>query len=373
MKRILFVTTGLAYGGAETQLKHLAIRLKQRGWEVTIASMLPPAAYVDELEAAGIRIYNLRMRRKVPDPRAILRLAGIIRREQPSIVHAHMVHANLLARVTRLMTSMPVLICTAHNIIEGGRWREIAYRLTDSLADLTTQVSQAGRDRYVRVGAVPKQKIRYIPNGVDTTRFYPDQSVRASVRQSLGISNEFVWLAIGRLEPAKNYPAMLTAFKQVTKPNGNPLLLIVGQGPLRGELERLVSLYALDTQVRLLGIRQDIPQLLNASDAFVMSSLWEGMPMVLLEAAACARPIVATDVGGNREVVLHGKTGLLVPPQQPEALAQAMQHLMALSPAEREAMGQAGREHVLANFDLERIVDQWETLYLELLQQRRHR
>ena len=370
MKRILFVTTGLAYGGAETQLKHLAIRLKHRGWEVAVASMLPPAAYLDELEAAGICVYNLRMRRKVPDPRALFRLAAIIRREHPTVVHAHMVHANLLTRLTRLIASMPLLICTVHSIIEGGRWREIAYRLTDPLANLTTQVSQAGLERYVQVGAVPKHKIWYIPNGIDTVRFRPDRGVRASVRQSLGIRDEFVWLAVGRLEPVKDYPAMLTAFKQVTGLNDDALLLIAGQGSFQDEIERLIALYALDTKVRLLGIRRDIPQLLNAADAFVMSSLWEGMPLVLLEATACARPIVATDVGGNREVVLHGETGYLVPPRNPDALADAMLRLMNLPEPERLAMGQAGRQHIVENFDIERIVDRWEQLYLELLERK---
>jgi hypothetical protein len=159
--RIMHVTTGLSYGGAETQLKNLALRLKQRKWSLSVVSMLPPRAYVEELEAAGICVYNLRMRRKVPDPRAVLRLAAIMRRERPLLIHSHMIHANLLARMTRLFVKVPVLICTAHSITEGGRPRELAYRLTDSLADITTQVSEAGKQRYIQVGAVPPSKIVY--------------------------------------------------------------------------------------------------------------------------------------------------------------------------------------------------------------------
>jgi glycosyltransferase involved in cell wall biosynthesis len=130
--RILFVLTGLAYGGAETQLVRLAIRLKLRGWEVAVASLMPPKAYVEDLEAAGIPVFSLNIRRKLPDPRPVLRLARIIRKWQPDVVHSHMVHANLLARIVRFLAPIPVLICSARSIDEGGRFREILYRLTDS-------------------------------------------------------------------------------------------------------------------------------------------------------------------------------------------------------------------------------------------------
>ena len=371
MTRIVYVTTGLSYGGAETQLKNLALRLKQRKWSLSVVSMLPPGAYVDELEAAGICVYDLRMRRKVPDPRAVLRLASIVRRERPLVVHAHMIHANLLARITRLFASIPVLICTAHNIIEGGRARELAYRLTDSLADITTQVSEAGKQRYIQVGAVPPHKIVYIPNGIDTSRFQPNPMVRQAVREQLGCAPDaFVWLTVGRLEPVKNHLELLCAFREVTAVHPHARLLIAGQGPLQAATEQRITELGLAERVRLLGVRRDIPDLLNAADAFVLPSLWEGMPLTLLEASATALPIVATDVGGNAEVVLEGKTGYLVPPKNTDALAQTLLRIMRLSEADRSAMGQAGRAHVVQNFDLERVVDRWEALYRELLQRK---
>jgi glycosyltransferase involved in cell wall biosynthesis len=369
--RVMHVTTGLSYGGAETQLKNLALRLKQRKWSLSVVSMLPPGAYVDELEAAGICVYDLRMRRKVPDPRAVLRLASIVRRERPLVVHAHMVHANLLARITRLFVETPVLVCTAHSINEGGLLREIAYRLTDPLADLTTQVSEAGRQRYIQVGAAPPHKIVSIPNGIDTSRFQPNPTVRQAVREQLGCAPEaFVWLTVGRLEPVKNHLELLRAFREVAAGHPHARLLIAGQGPLQAAIEQRIVELGLADRVRLLGLRRDIPDLLNAADAFVLPSLWEGMPLTLLEASATALPIVATDVGGNAEVVLEGETGYLVPVKDTEALAQAMLRVMNLSEADRSAIGQAGRAHVVQNFDLERVVDRWEALYRELLQQK---
>ena len=364
---LLLLTTGLAYGGAETQLVNLAIKLKERGWDVRIVSMLPPQAFTDELKEAGIPLATLNMRRGVSDPRAIFRLLKILREWKPDIVHSHMVHANLLARITRIFYKVPVLVSTAHNIDEGGRLREIAYRLTDSLADITTNVSRAAVERYIRVGAAPKGKIIFMPNGVDTLRFRPDQTLRKTLRDNLRVNGKFVWLAVGRFEAAKDYPNMLQAFKTVAEKIQNTVLLLAGQGALLDDIKKLAVDLDLIEKVRFLGVRRDVPELMNAADAFVMSSAWEGMPMVLLEAAACGLPIVTTDVGGNSEVVLHDKSGYVVPPRNPEALAAAMVKVMNLPELERKAMGQAGRSYIEANYSLERVVDQWESLYKELL------
>lgn len=371
MVRIMKVTTGLAYGGAETQLKNVALCLKRRGWSLSVVSMLPPKAYVDELESAGICVYNLRMRRKVPDPRALFRFCGTLRRLRPQIVHSYMFHANLLARIARITTSIHTLISSARNFNEGGRLRELAYRFTDPLADITTQVSEAAKQRYIQVGAVPPSKIVYIPNGVDTSRFQPNPTVRKVVRESLGYSDEiFVWLTVGRLEPQKNHRELIQAFREVVSEYPHARLLIVGQGPLHPVLEQQIAALGLCTHVRLLGIRRDIPVLLNAADAFVLPSLWEGMSNALLEAAATALPIVATNISGNPEVVLDGVSGYLVPPSEPAALKEAMCRLADTPKEQRLEMGLAGRAHVVQNFELERVVDQWEALYRELLQRK---
>lgn len=367
--RILFVLTGLAYGGAETQLVRLATRLKSRGWEVSVVSLMPPKAYVEDLEAAGIPVFSLGIRRKLPDLGPVLRFARIIRKWRPDIVHSHMVHANLLARIVRFLAPIPVLICSARNIDEGGRFREVLYRLTDPLCDLTTQVSHAGLERYVRVGAVPRHKIRYIPNGVDTERFKPNLEDRLKFRKELGVDG-FVWLAVGRFDPQKDYPSMLQAFARVVHKHSNTILLIAGDGPLRKTMENLARELGIEKRTKFLGIRRDIPQLMNAADAYVMSSSWEGMPNVLLEASATGLPIVATDVGGNREIVLDGVTGFLVPPRNPEALARTMLRIMDLSDEERKEMGKRARKHIEVKFNLDRVVDLWEILYYELLEKK---
>ena len=366
----MFLITGLAYGGAETQLVNLATRLKKRGWDVRVVSMLPPQAFTEELATAGIPLATLNMRRGVPDPRAVIRFVKILRQWRPDIVHSHMVHANLLARIARMFYKVPVVISTAHSLKEGGRWREIAYRLTDFLADLTTNVSQAAVSRYIQVGAAPKNKIIFIPNGIDTCRFQFKQKDRLRLRDEFQLTGKFVWLAVGRFEEAKDYPNLLRALKKVVPKRDGVVLLIAGQGTLFEDIKGMAYSLDLDEKIRFLGVRRDIPELMSAADAYVMSSAWEGLPMVLLEAAACELPIVATDVGGNGEIVLDGFNGYLVPPRNPEALASAMLKMMSLSENERGAMGRAGREHIEANYSLDHVVDRWEDLYRDLLRKK---
>jgi glycosyltransferase involved in cell wall biosynthesis len=307
------------------------------------------------------------MPRGIPDPRGVIRLALLLGRWKPDILHSHMVHANLLARLLRPLTRVPVLVSTIHSIQDGGRILLLGYRLTNRLADCTTIVSEAAAQRYLANGGVSRERLRVIPNGVDTGHFRPLPEVRDRLRRELGLGETFTWLAVGRLAPAKDYPTMLAAFARISAGRPACTLLIVGIGPLQSETEALARSLGLGDRVRFLGMRRDVPELMSAADGYVLSSAREGMPVVLLEAGAAGMPIVATAVGGNREVVLDGKTGFVVPPRDPNALAEAMLKLAALPIAERRALGQRGREHIQTHYALPRIVDLWEELYQGLV------
>src|SRR5262245_56954535 len=152
--------------------------MQRRGWSVAVVSMTPPVALWQELEANGIEVQCLGMRRGIPNPLAIMRLRRFLKQRRPDVLHSHMVHANLLARATRMLSRVPVVVCTAHSIRECGRFLELGYRYTDRLADLTTNVSQAGVDRYLQIGAVPSGRIRFVPNGLDLRRFSPNAAQR---------------------------------------------------------------------------------------------------------------------------------------------------------------------------------------------------
>jgi glycosyltransferase involved in cell wall biosynthesis len=366
--RVLLVTTSMSGGGAERQVYLLARELRRRGHTVALASMVPPERYVTELADLGVELTSLGMTGGVPDPRGVWRLARTVRRWRPDVVHSHMVHANLLTRLTRLLAPMPVQISTAHSLNEGARWRMIAYRVTDPLCTLTTNVCRACVERYVRLGAVPARRIRYVPNGIELEPPRDDRVERASLREQLGVGDAFVWLAVGRMDAAKDYPTMVRAVARL--PQDRPsVVLVAGGGPEYDAVEALGrELGVLGTRLQLLGQRSDVPQLLAAADAFVMSSVVEGLSLALMEAAAKRLPAVATAVGGNPEVVLPDTNGVLVPPRDSEALATAMGRVMTMPPEALQGWGRAARQHVEATFEIGRVVARWEALYGELLQ-----
>lgn len=371
-RRVLLVTTSLMLGGAEVQVCLLARTLAARGHRVAVVTMRDPEALAGALERDGIPLHSLGMRAGVPDPRAVVRLAAIVRRFRPSVVHSHMVHANLLARVTRLLAPVPALVSTAHSFNEGARWRELAYRFTDPLCDLTTNVCHAAVERFVVVGAVPRDRIVCVWNGIDLAA-HDAQAALGGERAALGRDGAFAWLAVGNLGEAKDYPTMLRALRSVIDGGDDATLAIVGigTGPQVRALERLLGDLCLGPDhVRYLGGRSDVPALLRAADGYVMSSAWEGLSLALLEASAERLPIVATAVGGNPEALVDGVTGVLVPSREPGALAAAMRRVMRAAPEQRQAWGDAGRAHVEQHFDIDRIVDRWEDLYAELPQAR---
>ncbi len=368
-KKITFVSTALAMGGAEVQVSHLARSLKRRNWEVSVISMTTPVALVDTLENEGVAVRSLDMQPGLPNPFFVFSLAKLLKEFQPSVVHSHMVHANILSRVSRATSpsfSQP-LVCTAHNTIEGGKWVERAYRMTDKFCNLTTNVSQAAVDRYIKIGAAPANRIRLMRNGLDTSQFLPDEGLRSSKRKELGLEDRLICLAVGRLTEAKNYGLLIDSFFELKTRIPSAVLLIVGEGEEEDELKGKASSLGLgDENLRWLGRRHDVSELMKASDLYVMSSLWEGLPMVLLEASASGLAIVATDVGGNSEIVQDGINGFIVDSGNQDGLVKAMDIVLSMSKNERMQLGSGGRKFVQMNYDLDLIVDQWESIYNEV-------
>jgi glycosyltransferase involved in cell wall biosynthesis len=364
--RIVYVLTSLGMGGAERQVLAIAARMADRGHSVALLVLRPQLK--NEWPTA-LSCVHLDMRRN--PLRFIYGLARgrrFLREFRPDLVHSHSFHANFVARLLKVLVPAPAVLCTVHNVYEGGRHRMLAYRLTDFLSRRTTAVSAVAAERFVRLKAVPQSKCLVVTNGIDTAEFFPHADRRAQMRDQMGVTTEFIWLTAGRIVPAKDFPNLMRAFEIVQAAHPDAQLWIAGQAV--NEDLKPVGVFAVagrkDTmdRVRWLGLRRDLPALLDAADGFVLASAWEGMPLVLGEAMAMEKPVVATDVGGVRELV--GDTGAIVPPKNPDALAAAMLEMMQRTEVDRRAQGRAARARIEADFTVDARTDEWESLYLRL-------
>ncbi len=363
--RIVYVLTSLGIGGAERQTLALADRMAQRGHSVALLVLRPQLAEEWPIDLRSLRL-NMR-RSPVSVLQGMARGRAFLHDFQPDILHSHSFHANFVTRLLKASLPAPVVISTVHNVYEGGWLRMLAYRLTDSLSTRTMVVSHAAAERYVRLKAVPRDKCFVLHNAIEVDRLVPDAERRQRTRAAMGVADEFVWLTAGRIVPAKDHSSLLRAFQKLRASHPYARLWIAGDA-LHSEFDRVSALAAqmgLNSHVRWLGLRRDLPALLDAADAFVLSSAWEGIPLSLGEAMAMEKPVVATDVGGVHE--LAGECGWLVEAKSPEALAGAMSQVMAASPEERRAAGRAARGRVTSQFCMDARINQWEDLYTKVL------
>jgi len=364
--RIALVVTSLAMGGAERMVLELASRLASRDHQVILIVL---EAQAEQEWPAELPVVRLNMDR---NPFHIL--AGLIKARHtlakfaPDLVHSHCFHANLLARMMRLAGIHARVLNTVHNIYEGPWYRMLAYGLTDGLADGVAFVCTAAAARYRRLHAVGKWKARVVVNGIDTELYRANAEERMRLRIEMKAADRFVWLNAGRLTRAKDIPNLLRAFVRVLDTRMDAELWIAGDDIEGGreELEAMAATLGISYAVRWLGVRRDLPAWMDAADGFVLASAWEGMPLVLAEAMAKAKPVVATEVGGVRELV--GGEGRVAAAGDSKALAQAMLDVMSMPEAERLALGRQARERMLAGFSLEAWAARWLALYRELLE-----
>ena len=366
MSHVALLIPGLdRIGGAERQVLLLAKGLRQRGWEVTVVALSGTGdRSAEELNAASVAFLSLGMRKGLADPRGWICFHRWLMQQAPDVVHAHLPHAAWLARWSRVAARMPVWVDTLHSSSTGSLGRRLGYRWSNWLPDRVTAVSQAVADAHLSASMVTEKKLTVLPNGVDVEVWRPDAAVRIAIRRKLGIENEFLWFAAGRLEPVKDYPTFLQAFAQTREASR---LVIAGRGPLQDELAQMAAALGVENRVLFLGFEPEVRRWMQAADGFVLSSRWEGLPMGLLEAAACALPAVATDVPGTREVIVDGQTGWLISAGDAAALGEAMNKMMQTPLEERRAMGERARRQMIERYSLDAVLDQWEVLYRDLL------
>ena len=351
---ILYVITGLGLGGAEKVVIDLADQMNALGHNVKIAYLT--GEVLVKPKCTDIEIIALRLNSVKYFLLASRRYQQLIKRFKPNVIHAHMVHANIFSRLNRTVCSTPKLICTAHSSNEGGKVRMLAYRLTNHLSDINTNVSQEATESLIHKGAFSKNNLMTVYNGIDINRYVKGCSSSESEKKSLN------FITVGRFTDPKDYPNLINAFALFRKKNGiDSKLIIIGDGELRSKIETLIKELYLTKYVTLLGQRSDIPQLLNRADIFLLASKFEGLPTVIIEAMACECYVIATDCGGSAEIL--GDTGKLVPIQDSQSLAEAMEETIKLSIEDRLQNNARARVRVEKLFSLEASVQKWLKLY----------
>ncbi len=363
--KMMYVLTGLHTGGAETLLRDLLRKLDRERFEPIIVSIVPVGKIGKEIKQAGDKVVTLNIKKKWNFLLMFWSFLSLIKREKPQIIHAHLFHAIFLTRLVKLFNKKIKIISTIHNENIGGRSREVILRITGGLSNVTNTISQRVSQIMINKKAVKKNKIITIFNGIDPEKFYPDPEKGQEIKKELNIEdNSPVLISVGRLTRAKGFFYLIKVVKKLRDKYLDIVLLVLGEGEEREKLEKQVRDLGLENNVFLLGNKSNVNDYLNTADIFVSSSLWEGLPTVILEAMACQLPVVATDVGGTREMVKEACSGFLIEPENPQVLSDKIDRL--LSSPQKEKMGEQGREVVKGEFSLETMVDNYQKLYLNL-------
>lgn len=305
----------------------------------------------------------------------LFRLARMMRAYRPHIVHSRNWGAIEAIPAARL-AGVPVAIHSEHgyelDMLAGlPNRRRVFRRAVYAMADAVFAVTRELRDYHAKQAWISSQRIRVVYNGVDTQKFCPRPDLRAAARKRFGLSpNRFIVGAVGRMVPIKDHATLLRAVDLMTQRNVNAHVLFVGSGP---ELERTQELAAgfaaLAGRVTFIGASDEVPEMLNAMDAFAQPSISEGMSNTLLEAMATALPVIATAVGGNNEVIDNDQSGWLIRTRDHEALASILTRLASQADL-RGAFGSAARQRIIERFGLDRMLTDYTQLYLELASRR---
>lgn len=351
--KVLHVVDGLRLGGAENLLATLGRADPAVGLRVSVASLAPPEgtdALLPVLLEAGLEVRFLSVPR-LSSPRAVPAVWSAIRDSGADVVHAHLEYAATLTPPAAALARRPA-VCTFHHVAGPLTPREAAKeRLAVATAGRSRAVvfvSEASRASFARRYR-SRSTWEVLPNGVDLGDFRPEPSTFPA---ALGLPPDVpVVTVVAALRAAKGQAVALQAWPSVLRHVPEARLLLVGSGPEEGSLRREVARLGLAGHVVLAGSRTDVPRLLRASTLALLPSDTEALPTALVEAAACGRAAVATDVGGVPEVVQHGRTGLLVPPRDPPALADAVSLLLS-DPQQRAEMGRRARRLAEERFDV---------------------
>lgn len=332
---------------------------------------------IGEMEEAGIKVIILRMKREISllaDLAAFLKLCFYIKRGRYDIVHTQSSKAGFLGRLSARLMGVKTVIHTPHcfcfQALDMRRIEKLFYFYIEKFAalfcDKIIAVSESQRDDIIKRGLVNPGKVITIENGIDVCRFADNRFDVNKKKQELGLNHGSIILGtVGVLNESKGHRYLIEAASQIIQEGFDIRLIIAGEGVLHRDLEILSDNLGLDSRIKLLGFRQDMPGLFALMDIFVFPSLWEGMSLALLEAMACGLPVISTNVHGAVDLIRENKTGILVQKKDVKGLTEAIRYLIC-NPNEGKRIGQEAKELVCKNYNLEKQVDITENFYISM-------
>jgi len=372
---VLLMIDDLCLGGAERQLVELARGLDKERFRVLVVTLFPGQPLERELEGQeGIRLLSLNRKGKF-DFGILLPLVRLLRREKVHVIQPFLSPATFFGLTAALLARVPVRVVTERcGVRQDTKLGENLYRFAEDrltrFADVAVANSRSGADFLVSRG-IGAEKTRVIYNGVNSERVTADEAEVAALRASLGIPAAAPVIGmVASLTAPKDFPTFLKSARIVRDSVPSARFLIVGDGPLRRELKETAAQLGLADSVVFAGHQMRVAPFIGSFDVAALSSCdYEGCSNYLLESMGLGRPVVATDVGGNRELVCHGESGIVVPPRDPGALAAAVLTLLD-DRALASRLADAARARFRAGFSVTTMVRQYEQLYEELLQKK---
>ena len=360
---LLFLAANFDRGGAEKILTRLAIGLPKAKYAVRVAALQGRSgAITSDLIQAGIPVHDLGMCGK-GDLRVFSRMVSLLRRERIRVLFAFMFHATVLARLVGSLCRVPIRLSSERTMEGDGLGRRLVNRWTVPLATHVVAVSARVAAYASREFRIPPDRLTTIVNGVDLARFRPDPRSRNPRTPAIGCT--------GRLHAENDHATLLRAFARLGTRWPDVRLLLVGRGGEEGGLRALGETLGIAGRIQFAGEQADVAPWLARMTVYAQPSRTAGIPNSILEAMASGLPVVATAVGGTPEVVANGETGLLVPPGDPPAMAEALATLLS-NPARAEAFGRAGRARVEAHFGEGLMLQRMEALLDRLIQRELH-
>lgn len=372
--RTLHVTTIdlTAHCFLRTTMDHL----RRAGHEVALACTFE--RFREELAGHADHLFPVNIPRQIhpfKDVQSVLQLLQVLRQYRPDLVHSHTSKAGFVTRLAARLAGVPTIVHTIHELPQNATRSRLKKRLYWALekvaagwCDHLITVSRVNQTQILGEGICRPERLALIPGGLPLEKYVPARSaeaIRAEWRLPAGAR---VLGMAGRLEPAKGHSDLLQAFARLTDPTLH--LMIMGTGPLLGDLEEQTRQLGLQQRVHFLGWVDDLITAMAALDLFVLSSHYEGLGVVLLEALALGLPVVSTRVGGTQDIIEHEVTGLFAPVRQPEQLAAQIQRLLD-DPALAGRLARAGRAKVHRDYRAEDADQKVLDLYLELVQRSR--